>query len=299
MNSKIFVIFTIISLLLVIPSATAQEVNIAPKAKQKSVEVMISESGDVHVKHVISASGSPKQVELIDGTIENLTITNEDGEKGLVTIIGENDAVMILPSQTDSIVEYDLKDALLLKDGFWTLDFLYLEKTSFIFPEKLDLIYVNDNPVYLDDKRGITCHGCQMILEYSFDEPKNIQDVKWEDREFVVEVNTFAEIDNFTFDQPEKSIIFNVLEENKFVTAIIPLELLWGPYVVFLDDEKILFHDYINNGTHVWLNIKPESSGEISIIGTTTVPEFSMFVPLIIGFLTIVVLSVTRKVNLH
>lgn len=299
MNSKIFVIFTIISLLLVIPSVAAQEVNIAPKAKQKSVEVMISESGDVHVKHVVSASGSPKQVELIDGTIENLAITNEDGEKGLVTIIGENDAVMILPSQTDSIVEYDLKDALLLKDGFWTLDFLYLEKTSFIFPEKLDLIYVNDNPVYLDDKRGITCHGCQMILEYSFDEPKNIQDVKWEDREFVVEVNTFAEIDNFTFDQPEKSITFNVLEENKFVTAIIPLELLWGPYVVFLDDEKILFHDYINNGTHVWLNIKPESSGEISIIGTTAVPEFSMFVPLIIGFLTIAILSVTRKVNLH
>ena len=299
MNSKIFVIFTIISLILVIPSATAQEVNVASKAKQKSVEVTISEAGNVHVKHIISASSSPKQVELIDGTIENLVITNEDGEEGLVTIVGENDAVMILPSQTNSIVEYDLRDVLLLKDGFWTLDFLYLEKTSFIVPEKLDLIFVNNNPVNLDDKRGFTCHGCQMILEYSFDEPKSIQNVKWEDREFVVEINTFADIDGFTFDQPAKSITFDVLGENKFVTTVIPLELLWGPYVVFLDDEKILFHDYINNGTHVWLNIRPESSGEISIIGTTVVPEFSMFIPLIVGFLAIVILSATRKVNLH
>ena len=45
MNSKIFGIFTIITLILVIPSASAQEINIGDKAKQKSVEVTINESG--------------------------------------------------------------------------------------------------------------------------------------------------------------------------------------------------------------------------------------------------------------
>ena len=82
-----------------------------------------------------------------------------------------------------------------------------------------------------------------MILEYSINDPKIFKNVKWEDKEFVVEINSHSNIDNFIFDQPTKSITFDVSKENKFVTTIIPLELLWEPYtVVLLDDEKILFH---------------------------------------------------------
>ena len=75
--------------------------------------------------------------------------------------------------------------------------------------------------------------------------------------------------------------------------------MLWEPYSVFLDDEKIDFHEYINNGTHVWLNIRPETSGEIEIIGTTVIPEFPLIAPLAIGFLIILVMPLVRKVNLH
>jgi len=292
-------IFIIFLLLLVIPAANAQEVSIAEKANQKSIIVSINEAGDIHVIHIVSSSNSPKQVELIDGEIKNLIITDEEGEEKMVTKIGNNDAVIIFPSSSDSVIEYDLKDVLFLKDNLWTLDFLYLETTSFILPEELDLIFVNDRPVYLGDQKGLSCHGCQMILEYAFDEPKNVIDVNWENQEFDIEMQTFASIENFEFDQPAKEISFDVKESNQYITTIIPLELLWGPYVVFLDDEKILFQDYKNNGTHVWINMKPNATGEISIIGTTVVPEFPIIAPLAIGFLMIMMVPLIRKFNLR
>jgi len=292
-------IFVIILLILVVPSATAQEINIAEKANQKSVIVTINEAGDIHVMHIVSSSNSPKQVELIDGEIQNLIITDDEGEEKMITKIGNNDAVMIFPSSSDSIIEYDLKDVLFLKDNLRTLDFLYLETTSFILPEELDLIFVNDRPVYLGDKKGFTCHGCQVVLKYAFNEPKNIINVNWENQEFDVEMQTFADIENFEFDQPTKEISFDVKDSNQHITTIIPLELLWGPYVVSLDDEKILFQDYENNGTHVWINMKPSAIGKISIIGTTVVPEFPIIAPLAIGFLMIMMVPLIRKFNLH
>ena len=297
--NKIITIFTIILLILVIPSVSAQQINIAEKANQKSVIVTINETGDIHVIHIVGSANSPKQVELIDGEIQNLIITNEEGEEKTVTTIGNNDSVMIFPSRSDSIIEYDLKGVLLLKDNLWTWDFLYLESTNFMIPEELDLIFVNSKPVYLGDQKGISCHGCQMILEYAFNEPKNIIDVNWEDKGFFVEVGTFTNIENFEFNQSTKEINFDVNESDQFITAIIPLELLWGPYVVFLDDEKILFQDYKNNGTHVWINMRPDTAGEISIIGTTVVPEFPIIAPLAIGFLMIIMAPLIKKVNLR
>jgi len=299
MNTKIFASFLILILILVIPSTSAQEINIAAKAGQKSVEVTIGDDGDIHVKHVVSYSNSPKQMDLIDGTIQNLTITDEEGEEQVLTIIGENDAVMISPSRTDSIIEYDLEDVMFIKDDYWTLDFLYLETTTFLISKKVDLIFVNGMPVEMNDKKGFACHGCQMILEYSLNEPKVLKNVKWEDKEFIVVIKTHAEINGINFEQSTKSIALDVLEENKFVTIIIPLELLWEPYTVFLEDEKIKVHKYMNNGTHVWLNMRPETSGEIVIIGTTVVPEFPIIAPLAIGFLMILVVPLIQKFNLR
>ena len=297
--NKIIATFTIILLILVIPSVSAQQINVGEKANQKSVTVTINETGDVHVVHIVNSANTPKQVELIDGKIQNLIITDEEGEKKAVTTIGNNNAVIIFPSGSDSIIEYDLKNVLLLKNNLWTLDFLYLETTNFIIPEELDLIFVNSKPVYLDNQKGISCHGCQMIIEYAFNEPKNIIDVNWENKEFFVEITTFANIENFEFNQPTKEIKFNVNESNQFITTIIPLELLWEPYAVFLDDEKILFQDYKNNGTHIWINMRPDTAGEISIIGTTVVPEFPIIAPLAIGFLIIMMAPLIRKINLR
>jgi len=293
---KVFGFLVILSIISIIPLVDAQ---FGEKASQKSVEVIINSTGDIHIKHVIASSNSPKQVELIDGTVSDLTVTNEQGNERQVNIIGDNAGVLILPSNRNSIIEYNLDDVLSQKDNLWTWNFLYLESTTFILPEEVDLFFVNENPVFVGENKGILCHGCQMLLEYSINEPKKIKQVNWEDKEFLVVIRTFAEIESFDFDQSVKKISFKVDDNNQFVTTIIPLELLWDPYSVFLDEEKIDQHKFNNNGTHVWLNIRPETSGEITIIGTTVIPEFPIIAPLAVGFLMILVVPLMKKFNLR
>ena len=298
MKTEIFGFLVILSLIAIIPMADAQ-ISIGQKAIQKSVEVIINSEGEVHVKHIVHKSSLPIDLELIYGTVSNVSVTNEEGNELLFSFIDDDRTLLVQPSNNDSIIEYDLEHVLVQTNGVWTWSFRYLETTSFYFPNEANLIFSNERPIYLDENKGISCHGCQMLLEYSINEPKNFKNVTWEDKEFVVEILTHADIDNFVFDQPTRSISFDVSNENQFVTTIIPLELLWNPYIVLLDDEKILFHQYINNGTHIWLSLKPETSGAITIIGTTVIPEFPIIAPLAIGFLMILVLPFTRKFNLH
>ena len=297
MKTQIFGLLVILSLIVVIPIADAQ-ISIGQKANQKSVEVTINLEGEVHVKHIIHKSSLPTDLELIYGTVSNVSVTNEEGDE-LLFSMNDDRTLLVQPSNEESIVEYDLEHVLVQTNGVWTWSFRYLETTSFILPKEANLIFANERPVVLDENRGISCHGCQMVLEYSINQPKILENVTWEDKEFVVKILTHSNIDNFIFDQPSKSISFDVSDENQFVTAIIPLELIWNPYTVLLDDEKIFFNQFNNNATHVWLNIKPESSGTITIIGTTVIPEFPIIAPLAIGFLMILVLPFTRKFNHH
>jgi hypothetical protein len=298
MNTQIFGLLGILLIISLVPLADAQ-ISVGEKANQKSVEVVISSDGEVHVTHVVRSSNLPQDLELVYGTVSNISVVNEQGDEELFSMIADDSVVLLQPSDEELIIEYDLDDVLIKIDNVWTWSFRYLETTTFIIPEKVDLFFVNERPVYLDDKKGFSCHGCQMVLEYTIDEPKNIERVNWENNEFVVEIITFAKIENFDFSQSNKEISFKVNEENQFVTTVIPLELLWGPYAVFLNDEKIFFTDNFNNGTHVWINIKPDTTGEISIIGTTVVPEFPIIAPLAIGFLMIMTIPLMRKFSLR
>jgi len=298
MNSRIFGFLVVLALISIIPIANAQ-ISIGASAIQKSVEVIINLEGNVHVKHIVHSSNLPKDLELIYGTVSNISVTDEQGKELLFTTNNDNSVVLIQPSNEKSTIEYDLEHALVQIDNVWTWDFRYLETTSFILPEEVNVIFANERPVLLDEKKGIACHGCQMILEYSINEPKVFENVTWEDKEFVVEIQSYSNISNFVFEQPTKSITFDISKENQFVTTIIPLELLWKPYSVFLNNEKVFFHEYINNGTHVWLSMKPETVGEVSIIGTTVIPEFPIIAPLAIGFLMILIIPFTKKFNLH
>ncbi len=268
------VIFSIIFLIaIIIPTANAQTLN--ENSNQKSIQVTISSTGEMHVIHVITGLDLPNQIDLIDGTVSNLSVKDQEGNDVQYGTIGDNDSLMIFPSNKEVNIEYDLTDELILKDNVWTLDFLYLESTSFIFPQQVDNIFVDSRPAYLGEKKGILCHGCQMILEFSLDEPRLFKNIKIQNMEFLIEIRTWAEINQFDFDPALKEISFEVIGENRFVTTIVPIDFLSEPYQVFLDGEKLFFHEYINNGTHVWLNMRPQDSGEVSIIGTI-IPEIEI-----------------------
>jgi len=297
MQTKIFGLLVILLIISVVPVANAQ-ISFGEKAVQKSVEVTINSAGDVHVKHVIKPVNIPKQVELVYGTVSNILVTNEQGEEQQFSVIGDNNGVLMMPTDQNSILEYDLDDVLVQKNNVWTWSFRYLETTNFIFPKEVDLVYVNDRTVFLDNKKGITCHGCEMLLEYTINEPQIFKNIKWEDKEFVVEIRGYTNIDNFIFDQPTKSITFDISDGGRYVNTIIPLKLLWEPYTILQDDEPIFFRDF-NNGTHVWLNYKPDAASKIMIVGTTVVPEFPIFAPLAVGFLMIVLVPFIQKFNLR
>jgi len=244
MNCQFIVFSIIVSILITSPVAYAQVFE--EQSRQRSIEVLINSLGEVHVKHVVDGLGFPNQIDFIEGKIANLTVKDQDGNEKQHSVIGDNNGLIIFPSKEDVIVEYDLLDELILKDNFWTLDFLYLESTSFLFPD-VDLIFVNEKPVYLGEKKGIMCHGCQMKLEYSLNEPKLYENVEIQDNEYLIEIRTWAKINQFNFDQGLGEISFELIGEDTFVTIIIPTDFLSEPYKVFLDGEKLLFHDYINN----------------------------------------------------
>ena len=283
----------------IIPTSNAQ-LSLGNEAVQELIEVKISLSGEVSVKHVVKPSNFPVSVDLFDGTISDISITNENGDERDLAVVGDNDAVLIFPSNQNSIVEYNLDDVLILNDNLWSFKISYPQMVAVIIPEGIDQVFTNDVPIHLlGDNRGIGCHGCSINLQYYSTIPKIIQQVEWEEDSFVVEIITNSEIEKFNFDQSLKSISFQVNDENKFITTIIPLELLWGPYVVFLDDEQIKYNKYTINETYATLDIKPKTSGEITIIGTTVIPEFPIIAPLAIGFLMILVIPLMKKINLH
>lgn len=271
MDYRLIVFSIIFSIVITAPIAYGQVLD--QNSIQKSVKVVINSMQEVHVTHVIKASNSPNQVDLIAGTISNLTIKDKQSEDIQFGTINEN-SVMIFPSTEEVTIEYDLSNVLSINNNFWLWDFLYLESTSFYFPEGVDLVFVDEKPAFLGDKKGIICHGCQMKLEFSLNEPKFVKEVKIQNESYPIEFRTWSEINNFNFNKNLGGLSFQVDGENSFVTVAIPKDLISEPYSVLLENQKIFFHKYNQNDTHVWLNMRPQHSGEISIIGTI-IPEIN------------------------
>ncbi len=304
MIKELFLISIVFTSIAVIPVVNAQ-LSFGEQAYQKSIELIVDESEIVQAKHVIGSSNNSVYVKLFENAItESIRVINEEGKElefG-ITGIGNEGSVTILSTNQNIIVEYNLKNIFYktTSDNTLILDIGYPQTFSILFPEKTELIFLNNNVIQLRDKEGITINGGGYVkVQYYSEIPKIVEEVRWEEEKFNVEIITDSKIDKFNFDQESKSITFQVNEKNKFVTIIMSEELLGGPYVVLLDDEKIRFNKVIKDENYILLNIKPESTGEITIIGTTVIPEFSIFAPLTIGFLIILTLPLMRKFSLH
>ena len=301
MNQKIISTIIIFGLLAVIPTVYGQ-LSIGPEAKQELIEVKINLNGEIDVKHIVKASNIPSTLYLFSGEISNLVVTNEvevEIQSGIGNDVKGNMSIMVLPSQQNTIVKYNLEN-MILNDNFFKTEISYNEKFSVIFDESINLIFVNDNIIFLDNKKGISVNGGgNAKIEFYSNESKMIKEVVWEENEFDVEIITDSEIQSFNFNQPEKSLSFQVNDENKFVTITMSEELLGGPYVILLDDEQIKYTKFVQKENIISLNLKPETTGQVTIIGTTVIPEFSMFIPLIMGFMIILTVPAMRKFSLR
>ena len=303
MNNQIYLIVLFLALVTVIPTASAQ-LSLGGEANQKLIEVKLDKSEIVNVKHVIAAPNMPVNVNLFNGVItESVMVTNDDGDEkqfGLVNDGRGNQSVTIFPSKSNIIIKYDLEDASTLYENLWTVRIQYSETFSVLFAEKIDSFFLNNNIIQLGDKNGIVInYGGNAIIQYYDKIPIRVEEVVWEEDKFDVKIITNSKIDKFEFDQELKSISFQINEKNKFVTISMEEELLGGPYIILLNDEKIKYTKSSIKENYVSLAMKPESSGEIIIIGTTVIPEFSMFLPLIMGFLIILTIPFMKKFSLH
>jgi len=300
MNTKIISTILIFGLITLIPTVYGQ-LTIGTEAQQESIEVEINTSGEISVKHVVSSSQMPATLPLFIGEISNLIITNELGEEIDSGIASDGFApfVLLLPSNQLTIVEYNLENAN-LNGNLFSTEILYPQTFSVIFDESINLIFLNNNIIFFDGKKGIAINGGgDAKIEFYSNESKMIEKATWEENEFDVEIISDLEIQSFNFSQPDKRISFQINDKNKPVTISMSEELLGGPYVTLLNDEKIEYSKYVRNGNIVSLNLNPETPGQITIIGTTVIPEFSMFIPLIMGFMIILTVPLMRKFTLR
>ena len=299
MNQIIFLSLMIFALIAV-PIANAQ---LGAPAYQKSNQLIIDEFNNIEAKHVIGFSNNPVMINLFEGAItDSITVTNENGKELEFAIVGMGDygSVTIFSADKNTIIKYNLKDMFWYSDNLLTLNVGYPKTFGILFSEKIDQIFLNDQMIQIGDKKGISINGGGYVnVAYYSEMPKKIQEVQWKEDKFNVEIITDSKIDEFNFDQESKSISFQVNEKNKFVTINMEEKLLGGPYVILLDNEKIEFSQYSIKENYISLAVKPESSGEIIIIGTTVIPEFSMFIPLIMGFIIILTVPTMRKFSLR
>ena len=125
----------------------------------------------------IANSNQPRMLKFIDGTVSNLEFIDRFGKSESVEVFEGLTSMPILENQGEMFATYDLSDALILNDETWRMDFRYLEKTTFYVPEELEMIYVNGNPLVFEENKGFVCHGCQVVIEYTFgEEPINTVD---------------------------------------------------------------------------------------------------------------------------
>ena len=284
-------------LLFSISPVFAQEITFGKKPQQ-TIEITIDEEGIAHLAHKVLGSNSTQQIQTLEGAMSNLSVTDKAGNSVQYLTLEKYPIAIVLPPSGKNLIliKYDLSDVISLKDGVWTWNYSGTEITNFYFPKNVDIIWVNDRPVYIGEK-GIRQHGGAMRLEYVMDEPIVLKEAGWEGKKFMVGIRTLTNVGELEFSQPTKSISFDVAQGKPLVAAIIPLELLWEPYDVYLNSNKTLNTEFYNNGTHVWLGFRPDTSGTIKIIGTTVVPEFPVFVPLAIGISAVLVLQFRNRLN--
>ena len=301
---KLLSILIISAVLFSMSQVFAQQVTIG-KPPVEDVIVRIDEGGTAHVTHYVKGNSvDPVQAELIKNNVTALSVTDTNGNSVQYSVISnlQKQAVLIFPAQRNiTLIKYDLPQVVSLNNGVWKWNYYTPTDTTFtdfFFPKGVDMIWVYDRPVYLGEQ-GLRQHGDGMILQYIINEPVVSQNVKWQDKDFTVGIRTLADLGPYAFDQSAKTYAFDINKSNSLVTVIMPQELLWGPYQGKLNGNGTLTTTFHKNGTHAWIGLKPAKTGTIQLTGTTAIPEFPLFVPLVIGISAVIALQFRNRLKFN
>ena len=148
--------------------------------EQQDIIFEIKKDSTIHVKHVIEngawdMGNSPRLLEILPGSHTNLIVFDEDGDRIAYGVVGETfeeSKYVVLKQKLaglDVVVEYDLKNFLIIKDNLWFKEINFPFDIQMKFPEYMKNIFVNSRPIDISDASGINCIGCQMMLELTVD----------------------------------------------------------------------------------------------------------------------------------
>ncbi len=270
----------------------------------EDIKVSIDENGTAHVVHEVrgNATGAV-QVDMISGNLTNFSVTDQFNNSVQYSTISQNPmSVLLLPTQRNvTLIKYDIPNAVSNDNGVWSWNYYApgdAAFTDFYFPKGVDMIWSQDRPVYLGEKAGLRQIGNGMYLTYIINEPETVQTVQWQNQTFDIGIRTLANVGSPVFDQSSKAYAFNI-DKPDYVTVIMPKALLWGQYQATINTNSTLTNLFNDNGTYVWIGMKPAQSGTLQITGTTAIPEFPMFVPLAIAISAVVVLRFSNRLNFH
>ena len=287
----VIVLFSIIPLLST--HAFGQQLKMGTDVNEE-IKVIIDEHGTAHVTHMVQGNGNSQvSVETIRGNITNVSVTDLGNNPVQYMTIQQNPlGIMIPPNERNmTLIKYDLPKIISFGDGVWKWDYSTpsdTASTDFYFPNSIEQIWVNDRPVYIG-KNGIMEHGDDIKLEYA-GEKTVIQNIQWENYTFPVAINSLSNVGNFTFNQSSMSFQFETDKANSFVSVIMPKSLLGAKYASHINGNHLLTTVFHDNGTHAWIGLRPITNGTILITGSTAIPEFPLFVPLVIAISLVVIL---------
>jgi hypothetical protein len=304
MNLRKLLSILIMSLMLLsVSQVFGQELTVGQKPVE-DIKVTIDENGTAHVVHYVEGNSiTAIQVDTINGNTTNFSVTDNDGNSVQYFSINKAPITVLLPptSRNMTLIKYDLPNIVSSSNGVWRWNYISPSDaafTDFYFPKGLDTIWANNRPVYFGE-HGLRQHGNGMILQYIINEPMVSQNIQWADKNFTVGILTLSDLGSHTFDQSAITYAFDINKPNSFVTVIMPQELLWGPYQGKINGTGTLTTTFHNNGTHAWIGLKPSKAGTIQLTGTTAIPEFPLFVPLVIGISAVIALQFRNRLNFN
>lgn len=273
-------------LILIVGTAYAQ----TEMAVQDTLTIHILEE-TVTVMHKVWAADEPQHLHLIPGDVIGITVRAGTGEPLDYHVV--EGGIVIAASPEDAYVSYELDGVVQRVGTVWQWDFLYPRTTIFVFEHDIDTIYANGQPVALTDTNKVRCHGCQMNIQYTKDEPVRAHTIQWANYTFNILVRSHDTIQEISFHQPTRSIELDV-DGGSFLTVQMPQRLLGGPYEVILNDAKVWFHQK-SNDTHTEINVLPDEAGTITIVGTTAIPEFGhVFLATVLATVLFIILHKTH-----
>ena len=301
---KLLSILMISLMLLSVSQVFGQELTMGQKPIE-DIKVRIDETGTAHVTHYVKGNTAVAiQVITIKGNMTNFSVTDKDGNSVQYFSVATSQKSVLFPptSRNMTLIKYDLPNVVSLIDGVWKWNYMEpsdARYTDFYFPKGVDMVWAYQTPVYLGDQ-GLRQHGNGVALSYIINEPVTTQNVQWQNNNFIVDIRTLSGLGHYTFDQSKKTYTFDINKPHSFVTVIMPQKLLWAKeFQGKLNGNGTLTNTFHKNGTHIWIGLEPSKAGTIQLTGTTVIPEFPMFVPLVIGITAVIALQFRNRLNFN